>query len=145
METKTYKQVKTQLETLNSIIDLYDKLINCGIAKDKVHYYESPHCYSDYSMGEEIDVRCNMKPIEKVDNRKYYAKSCKWSEKHGYILLNFSKKDLKRYVQIGLEMEFALKSKDNKLYLNLLVEKKALLRKSFVAEKSIVKSLIIYS
>ena len=75
METKTYKQVKTQLETLNSIIDLYDKLINCGIAKDKVHYYESPHCYSDYSMGEEIDVRALSLHVVKSHARQYLYRS----------------------------------------------------------------------
>ena len=143
METKTYKQVKEQLDVLNNILDLYDKLNECGIAKDKVHYYEAPKCSSDYSMGEEVDVRCNMRQIQLIDKRRYYAKSCKWNEKHGFILLNFSKKDLKRYVQIGIEMEQAQKAKDRNRYLNLSDEKNKLIKKAFVAEKSIVKKLYV--
>jgi len=144
METnKTYNHVQYELNKLNETMELYNNLHTCGIALNKVHYYEKPKCSSEYSMGEKIEVCCNGITIQVIDDRQYYAKSCKWQEKHGYILLNFSKKDLKRYVEIGVEMEKVLQRKEMEAYWGLMKERKELIKKSYIANKSVVKKFYV--
>lgn len=100
---KSYESVVEEIAQLFATKSVYDKLIECGIAKKDVHFYVTPDITSGYSMGEEIVVKCNDVAIESVDNTQQYAKSCTWRPKHGYILLNFTKKDLKTYVALCKE------------------------------------------
>lgn len=97
-ENKTYQSVVSEIDKLSKTLQVYDALIACGIAKKDVQYYDTPYIYSGYSMGETIHVKCNGKNIATVDNTKQYAKSCTWKPKHGLVVINFTKKELKEYV-----------------------------------------------
>lgn len=138
MKNLTYKQAVSQLEMLEKKVNLYNNLISCGIAEKRVHLYEAPVCESGYSMGELIIIRCNGKEIDRYDNRKEYARSCKWSAKHGKIILDFTKKDLKTYFDL-------LQDKLNTNgYWARYTEMRDLKTKVFVAEESEVKKFYTF-
>ena len=101
METKSYKQLVSELDAINNLKLKYDTLINCGIPVCKVHHWEFPTSVtSGYSMGETIVIFCNDKRILTIDRCQHYAKSCKWKPKHGHIKIVFTKKDLRKYVDM---------------------------------------------
>lgn len=114
MKKETYKDVVSELERLTAIKEEYDALISCGIPQAKAHCFDIPYLYVDsgFSMGEEIVIRCNKHEILKRDFTKDYAKSCKWKAKHGYIVVDFTKKDLRTYIELwerSFEIERLLK------------------------------------
>ena len=94
-QTKTYEQVERELEQLNQTMELYDRLISFGIPKEIVHFYTCPETSRDYS----VTVMCNGQKVQIIDKTQEYARSCKWRAKHGYIVIDFTKKALKEYVQ----------------------------------------------
>lgn len=98
MENKSYATVVSEIDRLNRTLNVYDALIACGIPKKDVLFYNTPYVFSGYSMGETIVVKCNEKHIETADFTKQYAKSCTWKPKHGLVVINFTKKELKEYV-----------------------------------------------
>lgn len=101
MKTKeTYKQAKMMVEKYTAMMKLYNNLISFGVPQSKVQYYETPCVSSDYSMGELVIVRCNGFDIDRKDKRQEYARSCKYHAKHGIIVLDFTKADLKKYVTL---------------------------------------------
>ena len=47
---------------------------------------------SGYSMGELVIVRYKGKEITRYDNRSEYAKSCKWTARHGEVVFDIKTK-----------------------------------------------------
>ena len=123
---KTYQQVKNEIAENTNKMDLFEKLHFEGISYKNVHYYVTPPVSSNYSMGEQVDVRCKNRPLEKVDHRQYYAKSCKWQPKHGYIVIDFDKKGLKDYVNLCKKLNGEM---DLKTRVDLINERQSLVRK----------------
>lgn len=98
---ETYKEAKERLLELRKLLNLYDILhLFGGVPYKDVHFYMPPNYASGYNMGEVIVVKCNGVTLDTIDNRKFYAKSCKWRPKHGHIVLNFTKKALREYIEI---------------------------------------------
>lgn len=144
---ETYNFYVNKKDECEKMLSKYDTLINLGIPKGKVQFYVSPTVSSGYSMGELVEVYCNGVLIEKIDNRKQYAKSCKWrgSEKHGKIVLHFNKTDLKKYVNLyETRRDFDRRSNDYKLnngYHELFEKCNELVKKAFVEKDSVVRKL----
>lgn len=84
----------------NSKIELYDRLIKCGIPKKLVHYYEVSDIESGYTMGEKVYIYCNDMLVDVLDQTEEYARSCKWRANHGKVVLRFNKKTLKEYINV---------------------------------------------
>ena len=131
---KTYNQVKSDLVYSKAIIEMYDNLHTNGISYKNVHYYAIPNnISSNYSMGEKIVVKCGENTIHTINHCMEYPKSCKWSAKHGYIVLVFTKKGLKDYVAVCKKIEHET---ERKARLELYDEKRRLLNKYISIEKS---------
>lgn len=97
----TYKEVNERFVELRKLLTLYDVLhIYGGVPYKDVHYYMPPYFASGYTMGEVLVVKCNGVTIDTVDRRKHYSKGCKWKAKHGRIVINFTKKAMRQYVEI---------------------------------------------
>lgn len=130
---KTYYQVKSDLVYSKAILEMYDNLHSNGIAYKNVHYYAMPNISSNYSMGEKIVVKCGENTIHTIDHCHEYPKSCKWSAKHGYIVLAFTKRGLKDYVAVCKKIENETEMKER---VRLFDEKRRLLNKYISIEKS---------
>lgn len=125
---ETYIQLRNKQTYINGMMALYNNLHDNGIAYKNVHYYESPKISSNYSMGEKVLVNCDGKTIQIIDNCQEYAKSCRWNAKHGHIVIDFSKKGLKDYVNVCKAIAM-LKPHDVKGRLELSTKRKDLLKK----------------
>ncbi len=130
---KKYSELKSEMSVNNSMMELYENLHTNGIAYKDVHYYAMPRISSNYSMGEKIVVKCGENTIHTIDHCMEYAKSCKWSAKHGCIVLVFTKKGLKDYVAVCKKIE-----NENNLAerLKLFDEQRRLVNKYISIEKS---------
>lgn len=144
MEKLTYKALTERLGELTDLKTLYDSLVACGIPQGKAHYYVRNLCSSGYSMGEIVEVWCNGKLIDRVNNTKEYAKSCSWRAKHGLVVLNFTKKALRRLIDINIGLEHASRTENHSDYTRLYYERRDLVRNAFVAKKSVVKELKLW-
>ena len=102
-ERVSYEKTVSDLDTLKRRLALYDALVAAGIPKRDVQFYDTPRTYSGYSMGETIVVRVNGNPVQAADLTKQYAKSCKYKPTHGYVVLDFTKKDFREYVNLCKE------------------------------------------
>lgn len=103
---KDYKKVVRELDYLTAIKKEYDALISCGIPVGKAHFFDLPYeVNSGYSMGETIDIYCNDKKVLTRDNKQEYAKSCKWRATHGYLRIVFTKKALRKYIDMWAEIK----------------------------------------
>lgn len=139
-QTKTYEQVERELEQLNQTMELYDRLVSFGIPKKMVHYYTSPERRSGYSMGETIAVLCNGQKVQIIDRTQEYARSCKWRAKHGYIVIDFTKKALKEYVTACYNIAIALKyQKEYSELVSLHEAKDKLIEQYFDTKNSDIK------
>lgn len=94
----TYDQLKASIAKDQKQLDLYDALIAQGLPKTKVHYFSVPMIKSGYIMGERVVVRVNSATVTQADYTKEYARSCKYRAKHGKVVLDFSKKDLRYWL-----------------------------------------------
>ena len=140
MKNQDYKTTKKKSEELLERLRVYDCLIACGIPQKMVHYYEHPSVGSGYSMGEKVIVRVGYKPIEIIDNRKEYAKTCRYSARHGMVVLNFTKAALKKYV--SLCKTFTDGSIDDKVAAS--TEIRGLVRKQYDEKASVVRKFEVY-
>jgi len=140
-QTKTYEQVERELEQLNQTMELYDRLVSFGIPKKMVHYYTNPERRSGYSMGETIAIKCNGQKVQIIDRTQEYARSCKWRAKHGYIVIDFTKKALKEYVTACYNIAMALKyqQKEYSELVSLYEAKDKLIEQYFDAKNSDIK------
>ena len=104
MKGYSYEQVVDKIQEFTELKRVYDKLHTYGIPRSLAPYFIScdypKRSYSGYSMGELICVCFKGDVIVSYDNRKDYAKSCKWKPKHGYVKFNFtSRKTLRMYCE----------------------------------------------
>ena len=127
-----YQKVKARL-------DLIDRLRECGVPKSKANSFKlfPTHFGSGYKMGELVEVYCGDKFIYRADYRQEYARSCKWKANHGYMVFFFTRKDLRRYVDICHEF---LVAKDLDRKVSLIDEAVALMKKYFSKSKSTVSN-----
>lgn len=51
-------------------------------------------------MGETVRVYCNDRLIEVADRTEDYARSCKWRAKHGLVVIRFTQKALRQYIDL---------------------------------------------
>lgn len=134
---ETYKEAKERLLELRKLLNLYDILhLFGGVPYKDVHFYMPPNYASGYNMGEVIVVKCNGVTLDTIDNRKFYAKSCKWRPKHGHVVLAFSKKSFRRYVDLCAEWANATDVKER---LKIASEKADVIQSAFDSEFSDVK------
>lgn len=94
----TYDALQKLIETETEKLKLYDRLIACGLPKSKIHWYAIPDMRSGYSMGEYVILRCNGQIIDTTDQTKEYRGGCKYRAKHGKVVLDFTKKDLRHWL-----------------------------------------------
>lgn len=94
----TYDQLKASIAKDQKQLGLYDALIAQGLPKSKVHYFSVPMAKSGYSMGERVVVRVNGAIVAQADYTREYGRCCKYSAKHGKVIFDFSKKDLKYWL-----------------------------------------------
>jgi hypothetical protein len=140
---KTYSQIKTEQQENNKTMQLFENLHNNGISYKNVHFYKSPNITSNYSMGEMIIVKCGENHIENVDRTKNYSKYCKWKAKHGKIVVCFSKKGLREYVDICKKIDT---TKDRNVIIEGFKQQRALLEKYIDKNESEYKrAYIIYN
>lgn len=101
MEKLNYQQTKEIVATEGKWMQVYENLHLNGIPYKDVHYYRynRPAYSSGFSMGEIVVVRCNSRDIDRIDNTQEYAKSCTWKAKHGFVIINFTKKGLLDYIK----------------------------------------------
>lgn len=102
---KTYNQYQNELNKAQAKMNLLDKLVDNGITKKSSGFFMRINVDSGYSMGENTYLMVGGLPLDAVDTTKEYAKSCKWRENHGKVVINFTKKDLKTYVAMCEEMD----------------------------------------
>jgi len=116
-----YKQTKRIANEENMWLEVYDRLHECGIPYNEVHYfrYNLPYYSSGFSMGEIMTVKCNGNEIHRIDRTKEYSKSCKWKAKHGYIVINFTKKGLRDYMTAAKRGDGFAKVEFTKKYLDV--------------------------
>lgn len=96
----TYETITTKVEQLQKQLALWDALRERGIPTKYVQYYETPAVRSGYRMGETVRVYCNDKLIEVADRTEDYARSCKWRAKHGLVVIRFTQKALRQYIDL---------------------------------------------
>ena len=138
MTTYTYNEAKEQFTELRKLLNLYDVLhIFGGVPYKDVHYYMPPYFASGYTMGEEVVVKCNGVIIDTIDRRKHYSKGCKWKAKHGRIVIDFTKKAMRQYVEICKSLcdENNIKNRSE-----LVTKERALLEDALDLTESIMKA-----
>ena len=138
---KTYKELKSEYRSNEKMMEVYNALHRCGISLKNVHFYNTPTVYSDYSMGEMVYIYCNDVLIEKVNNCREYAKSCKWKAKHGRVEVRFTKKALKEYIDLRKSILFKENHND---ILALIDKKRDLVTKYVNLNNSVVKNLFVF-
>lgn len=106
---------------------ILQKMVSLGVPKKDVHHFIFPLVDTGYSMGGETEVFVSGSLVMSDNNKQHYARSCNYSAKHGYVRIDFTKKDLKQYVKICKELDNAwslVDKKDNNetraIYVNAL-------------------------
>lgn len=138
----TFEQLNRLQGEIADYLRFYENLHKSGISYKNAFGLVSCsfYAYSGYSMGEIIELQCNGKELHKYDRRQEYAKSCKWKAKHGRVVFDFTKKDLKRLceiltlVQKGTERNTLTREAEKAL----LSELKEIKQRAFSEKKSIV-------
>ncbi len=140
-----YEQTKEKYEELKKLLQLYEILHDvCRIPYKDVHFYETPYFSSGYSMGETIFIFCNDVKIDEDNLERQYAKSCKWTPKHGRVIIRFTKKSLHEYINLRKSLD-ATKNVDRKnniemkKRLEIIGKIRNLVEKSVDKENSIIK------
>lgn len=132
----TYKETKERFAELRRALNLYDALhIFGGVPYNKVHNFIAPYYASGYTMGETLVVRCNGITIAEADYRQHYAKSCKWRPKHGEVVLNFTKKAMRQYVELCAALEAETDVAER---YEIIKKKDALIRAAIDWQKSVI-------
>ena len=100
MEKQTYKEMQQQVAKLNKNIEIMDAVIKAGIPQSKAHYIfdfvgNMFRVTSGYSMGETVDIEVVGERVIRINQEKEYARSCNWKANHGWVIINFTKKDFR--------------------------------------------------
>ena len=91
-----------EFERQAKLLKILEKLHELGLTYGEAEKFPFalPELWSGYSMGEEIIWKFNDETLFVEDYKKQYAKHCKWTPKHGSIVMRFtSKKQLKKFAQ----------------------------------------------
>jgi hypothetical protein len=102
-----YQKVKKDYERATYLLSVYDALKSCGIPEKLVHHFAPFSIYSGYKMGELTEIKCNGLLIVRYDDRELYRGSAKrfnCSAAHGYTCVNFSKKNLRKFIDLSAEL-----------------------------------------
>ena len=102
-----YQKIKKDYKRAVYLLGVYDALKSCGIPEKLVHYFAPFTVGSGYSLGEVTRVQCAGALIIERDTREYYtgrAKRYNSRAAHGYTCVNFSKKDLRKFVDLRAEL-----------------------------------------
>lgn len=97
MEFKNYDRLVSEKMEIISKLKVYDAYISVGISKKDVGYIRPLIVDCGYSMGGQTKVFVNKKEITTFSNEQEYSHSNRFHgrEKHGLIILEFTKKDFK--------------------------------------------------
>lgn len=139
---RTYNEICRELDALTEQKRLCEALRDAGVPISKAHNYSTPYARSGYSMGENVKVYCNDIFIENYANTEEYAKSCKWQAKHGRVVLRFTKKALREYVDCNIAIRNLQGRNDYLKEADPYFEKKReLVKNAYVADESVVKKI----
>ena len=97
---KRYCDLLLEQQKITDRLTLLDRVIANGVPKGIVHHYVTPDLSSGYSMGETVVMACNGQVFDVKDQTREYAKSCKWRARHGRVVVDMTKKQLRRYVEL---------------------------------------------
>ena len=94
---KTLQELQVEIEKLQKEKEILTTL--CEFIPEKLAVFFKPtYLSSGYSMREKIVYTCNGRELFVEDNRECYAgRGRKYTPTHGYIKIDFTKKDLKAY------------------------------------------------
>lgn len=100
MNKQNYKEMQQQVAELNNNIEIMDAVIKAGIPQSKAHYIfdfvgDMFRVSSGYSMGEDVDIVVNGERVIRINQKKEYARSCKWNANHGWVIIELTKKDFR--------------------------------------------------
>lgn len=130
----TYEKVKSEMERLTTLLELYERLFFCRVPYYMVHHYASPTIASGYPKGEIIRVVCGKKFIEEINNVDVQYPS----KKKGYILIDFKTEDnLRRYVNLCKMKNEANISFEQRV--NLMRQKKEFEKENIIIDQSYMR------
>lgn len=97
MEFKNYDTLEYEKMEIISKLNLYDAYISVGVNKTDVGYIRPLTVNCGYSMGGQTKLFVNKKEVTTFSNEQEYSHSNRFHgrEKHGLIILEFTKKDFK--------------------------------------------------
>ncbi len=106
MKTK-YQKVKKDYERAAHLLSVYDALKSCGVPEKLVHHFAPFTVNSGYSLGEVTRIQCAGVPIIEHDKRAHYtgrARRYNSTAVHGFTCVDFSKKDLRKFLNLRAEL-----------------------------------------
>lgn len=139
---KSLQQLKEERDSIDIKIRQLENISSFGIPKTNVHKFIKPCVDSGHSMGEVTKLYCNGEIVCMYDRTTEYAKSCKWKAKHGLVVIECNKKELKQYFDMCImydKIDYRIRHHDT-LYSNL-ENKDELLKKHFSEEYELQKEL----
>lgn len=89
------------------MLGVYDALKSCGIPEKLVHHFATFAVGSGYSLGEVTRIQCAGALIVEHDTRtQYTGRARRYNSRaaHGYTCVNFSKKDLRKFIDLRAEL-----------------------------------------
>lgn len=97
MEFRSYDALAYEKMQINAKLNLYDAYISVGVNKTDVEYMRPLAVNCGYSMGGRTKLFVNKKEITTFSNEQEYSHRNRFHgrEKHGLIILEFTKKDFK--------------------------------------------------
>jgi len=99
---KTYQSIINSISALENVKALYEVLKANGISYKKASSFRKFTINSHYSMGETTILTIGkQKTFVFTENTKdTYSNSCSFTPTYGKIVVNFSKKALKEYIEL---------------------------------------------
>lgn len=128
----SYDGILEQLDFWSSVKSTYDRLIDMGISRKKVHFFDFPLVFSGCS-GETIVIRHGSEVIA-IREITYPCR------KRAKLVFNFSKASMKRYIRLREKLitKFASPA-ELEGRTRIMREIGYLLKKSFVESESVIK------
>ena len=130
----TFEKVKSEMERLTKLLELYERLFFSRVPYYMVHHYSSPTIASGFPKGEIIRVMCGKKFIEEINNVDVQYPS----KEKGYILIDFKTEDnLRRYVNLCRLKNEANISFEQRV--NLMRQKKEFEKENLIIDQSYMR------
>lgn len=130
----SYDDIMEQLDFWSYMKTTYDRLIDMGISRKKVHFFDFPLVFSGYS-GETIVIRHGSEFIAQHETSNLGRKRAK-------LVFNFSKRSMKRYIRLREKLipKFAMDVKPaEERRPRIMREIGYLLKESLVESESVIK------